>query len=90
MSTLPETYHNLQTEKYIITKGDTNWLLKNRLKNHFKYQLSFFQNGQGKVDLVNSDETPKKMDSNYVAKKIEEVASLIREDIKSFEGVFKE
>ena len=30
------------------------------------------------------------MESNCVAKKIKEVASLIREDIKSFEGVFKE
>ena len=30
------------------------------------------------------------MESNCVAKKIKEVASLIRQDIKSFEGVFKE
>ena len=89
MSTLAETYHNLQKEKHIRIKGDINRLLKDRLKNRFKDQLSFFQKGQGKADLVYSDETPKKMESNFIAKTIEEVASLIREDIKSFEGVFK-
>ena len=90
MGTLAETYHNLQKEKNILIKGDINQLLKDCLKNRFKDQLSFFQKGQGKADFVYSDETPKKMESNCVAKKIKEVASLIREDIKSFEGVFKE
>ena len=89
MSTLTEKYHNLQKEKNIRVKGDINRLLKDRLKNRFKNQLSFFQKGQGKADLVYSDETPKKIETNSVAKKIEEVASLIREAIKSFEGIFK-
>ena len=89
MSTLTEIYHNLQKEKNIPVKGDINRLLKDRLKNRFKNQLSFFQKGQGQADLVYSDETPKKIETNSVAKKIEEVASLIREDIKSVEGIFK-
>ena len=42
MSTLAETYHNLQKEKHIRIKGDINRLLKDRLKNRFKDQLSFF------------------------------------------------
>ena len=88
MGILAETYHNLQKEKNIIIKGDINRLLKDHLKNRFKDQLSFFQKGQGKADLVYSNETPKKMESNCIATKIEEVASLIR-DNKSFEGVFK-
>ena len=89
MSTLTEIYHNLQKEKNIPVKGYINQLLKDCLKNRLKNQLSFFQKGQGKADLVYSDETPKKIETNCVAKKIEEVASLIREDIKSFEGIFK-
>ena len=89
MGILAETYHNLQKEKNILIKGDINQLLKDCLKNRFKDQLSFFQKGQGKADLVYSNETPKNMESNCIAKKIEEVASLIRDD-KSFEGVFKE
>ena len=89
LTTLTEIYHNLQKEKNISVKGDINRLLKDRLKNRFKNQLSFFQKGQGKADLVYSDETPKKIETNSVAKKIEEVASLIREHIKSFEGIFK-
>ena len=60
MSTLAETYHNLQKENIIPIKGDINRLLKDRLKNRFKDQLSLFQKGQGKADLVYSDETPKK------------------------------
>ena len=88
MGILAETY-NLQKEKNIVIKGDINRLLKDHLKNRFKDQLSFFQKGQGKADLVYSNETPKNMESNCIAKKIEEVASLIRDD-KSFEGVFKE
>ena len=85
LTTLTEIYHNLQKEKNISVKGDINRLLKDRLKNRFKNQLSFFQKGQGKADLVYSDETPKKIETNSVAKKIEEVASLIREHIKSSE-----
>ena len=87
MSTLTQIYHNLQKEKNIPVKGDINRLLKDRLKNRFKNQLSFFQKGQGKADLVYSYETPKKIETNSVAKKIEEV--LMREDIKSFERIFK-
>ena len=79
MSTLAETYHNLQKEKNILIKGDVNRLLMDRLRNRFKDQLSFFLKGRGKADLVYGDETPKKMESNFVAKKIEEVASLMRE-----------
>ena len=79
MSTLAETYHNLQKEKNILIKGDISRLLMDRLRNRFKDQLSFFLKGRGKADLVYGDETPKKMESNFVAKKIEEVASLMRE-----------
>ena len=79
MSTLAETYHNLQKEKNILIKGDVNRLLMDRLRNRFKDQLSFFLKGRGKADLVYGDETPKKMESNFVAKKIEEVTSLMRE-----------
>ena len=88
MSFLTETYHTLQKEKNIPIKGTDNRLLKNRLKRNFGDNLSFFQKGQGKADLVYSDVFPRKIKSRHFEQKIKEVASLLREEIQSFQGVF--
>ena len=89
MQALTTLYEKLQQEKNVTVKGAENRLLKARLVNKFKHALSFFQKGEGKADLVYSDEKPKPKHPTKSKKQcVEEIACMIREEILNFDSPF--
>ena len=89
MSKLSKLYENLQKEENVAVIGAENRLLKTRLVNKFRNSLNFFQKGDGKADLVYSDEKPKaKQQIKSNTQRVEEIAVMIREEILNFGSQF--